>query len=216
VLRLDVATAQDHAPPGVAFGADSTTIINDSVEAKMNRLLPILLFLISAAPAAAVDHPVEGDRMRIQDPGDPSRRRFYFRAVKEAQITGATIADPTIAGATVEVFGAGAGDGNSGAIFLPAANWKPLIAGNGYYYRDHAASHGGITQVRIKRRVVGGALIISARGSSWPYVVSQAQTGVKVRLTIDTRVYCTEFATMFPNRAGIVLGRNNPAPAACN
>jgi hypothetical protein len=180
------------------------------------RLTFVLLAALSAAPALAIDHPLEGDRMRIQDPGNPDRRRFYFRAVKEAQITGMTIADPTLNGATVEVFGAGGGDGSSGAIFLPAANWRPLTAGNGYYYRDHSAAHGGITQVRIKRRVVGGALIISARGANWPYVVTQAQTGVRVRLTIDARVYCALFTTMFPNRAGIVVSRNNPAPPACS
>lgn len=182
----------------------------------MKRLAFALLLVLSAAPAPAIDHPVEGDRMRIQDPGSTTRRRFYFRTVKEAQITGATIADPTVNGATVEVFGAGGGDGNSGVIFLPAANWRPLTAGNGYYYRDHSATHGGITQVRIKRRVVGGALIISARGANWPFVVTQPQTDVRVRLTIDTRIYCALFTTMFPNRAGIVVGRNNPAPAACN
>jgi hypothetical protein len=180
------------------------------------RLTLFLLAALGAAPALAIDHPVEGDRMRIQDPGNPDRRRFYFRAVKEAQITGATIADPTVNGATVEVFGAGGGDGSSGAIFLPAANWRPLTAGNGYYYRDHSATHGGVTQVRIKRRVVGGALIISARGANWPYVVTQPQTAVTVRLTIDTRIYCAQFTTMFPNRAGVVVGRNNAAPAACN
>jgi hypothetical protein len=182
----------------------------------MRSFLFGLLLAINATAVLAVDHPVEGDRMRIQDPGDPARRRFFFRAVKEAEITGATIADPTIAGATVEVFGAGGGDGGSGAIFLPAANWRALTAGNGYVYHDHSAAHGGITQVRIKRRVVGGALIIAARGVNWPYTVTQAQTDVRVRLTIDTRVYCALFTTMFPNRAGIVVGRNNPAPAACS
>lgn len=175
----------------------------------------VLCVIFSAVPALAIDHPIEGDRMRIQDPADSARRRFYFRAVKEAQITAGTIGDPTVSGAMVEVFGSGSGDGSSGIINLPAGNWRPLKAGNGYYYRDHSASAGGITQVRIKRRVVGGALIISARGANWPYVVSQPQTNVAVRLTIGARVYCALFTTMFPNRAGIVVGRNNPAPPAC-
>jgi hypothetical protein len=182
----------------------------------MKRLILGALLALIAAPVTAIDHPIEGDRMRIQDPGDPARRHFYFRATKEAQITGPTIADPTIAGATVEVFGAGGGDGSSGVINLPAANWRPLKSGNGYYYRDYSASVGGVRQLRIKRGSLGGALILSARGANWPYLVTQPQTNVTVRVTIDTRVYCTLFTTMFPNRAGIVVGRGNPAPPACN
>lgn len=182
----------------------------------MKGLLFGLMLALHATAASAIDHPLEGNRMRIQDPGDPARRHFLFRAVKEAQITAATIADPTVAGATVEVFGAGGGDGTSGVIFLPAANWRQLTAGNGYMYRDRSAAHGGITQVRIRRRVGGGALIISARGPNWTYAVTQAQTDVRVRLTIDTRVYCALFTTMFPNRPRIVVGRGNPAPASCS
>lgn len=180
---------------------------------KFAMTLWILTSMVSTA--AAIDYPVAGNILRLEDPGNPDRRIFFFRTVKQPAINISTIQDPTVAGATLEVIGAGAGDGNTGPLFLPPENWDRLNNG-GYYYRDHSAAN-GVSQVRIKpRNTVGGSLHMSGRTPNWGYLVTQAQGDIRVRLTIGTAVYCARFTNYHTNRSGLVFGKANPAPADCN
>lgn len=182
----------------------------------MIRAFVVSAFVLAALTrvTAAIDYPLGGNLLRLEDPGDPHRRIFFFRSLKQSSVTAANIADPTVSGATVQVVGSGAGDGDSSTIQLPAANWRRLRNG-GYYYRDHAATN-GISQVRIRPRAVGGSVYIGGHTATWNYIVAQPQTDVRVRLQIGGSVFCARFGDLQPNRAGMVLGKNNAAPADCN
>jgi len=181
---------------------------------KMAWMAALLIAVASAVPAA--DYPLAVGVLRLDDPPTgPAGRRFRFRVNKQVTITAAIIPDPTIAGATLEVSGSGAGDGTSGVQFLPAANWKVLRNG-GYYYRDRSASN-GVSQVRIAPRgKVSGYVHMSGRSANWQYAVTQPQTAVRIRLAIGGDVYCAEATDLQPNRAGIAYAKANPAPASCN
>ncbi len=181
-------------------------------------------FLVSAlvallgAPGLAIDHPLEGDKLRVRE-ASPERRTFFFRAGHELQLIPGNIADPTIAGATLRVFGDGAGDGDSGILFLPPENWRPMgkpAGSKGYYYLDRTAAV-GVNKVRIMQcENTGGSLKISARGSAWPYSVTQPQGTIRVQLTIADRTYCARLSDLQPNAPGKIVGKKNPAPPDCN
>lgn len=171
-----------------------------------------------ATMAFAADHPVAADKLRILSPASSGKAWFYFRAVKENNVTLGTIADPTTGGATFEVFGSGVGDGSSGLLTLPAENWqaKGTPAGSmGYYYRDHDATH-GVSQVRLQPGAQGGTLWITARGPVWTYPLTQPQTDVFLRLTIGGERYCARFTDLRPNRVGAVVAKGNAIIADCN
>lgn len=180
------------------------------------RIWIVIVALGLVSMAQAVDHPIALGILRLEDPqGHPAGRRFRFRIGKQPEINAATIPDPTVAGATLEVFGTGGGDGSSGVQFLPPTNWRALTNG-GYYYRDHSAAT-GVSQIRIAPRGnSAGLLHMSGRTANWQYAVTQPQATVKIRLTIAGDVYCAEAVDLQPNRAGIVLAKGNPAPADCN
>lgn len=182
---------------------------------KIARIWPVVAMLTVATCVSAIDRPLHGGLVRIHDPGAPSQRHFFFRSVKQATIAAGTIPDPTVDGATLEINGSGGGDGNTGVLVLPAENWTALS--NGFYYRDRAASVGGISQVRIRpRSSIGGALHISARGPSWSFLLVQPQADLRLRLTIGSDVFCARFTDLQPNQAGRLQGKNNPAPLDCN
>lgn len=174
------------------------------------------VLLMTAGSAAAADLPVRGNLIRFRDPGPVSKRRFFFRTVKESNVSLATIGNPIVDGATLHVFGSGVGDGDTGVILLPAENWVPLNNG-GYYYRDQAAASGGVSQVRIRPRgPLGGSIHISAHGTNWAYSLSQPQGTVRVQLTIGGDVFCARFSDLQPNLATRVQGKSNPAPGDCS
>ncbi len=181
--------------------------------------IPILisfLFTAMAATASALDHPLATGVIRLEDPaGHAFQRRFRFRIGKQVQINTATLPDPTFSGATLEVFGTGAGDGNTGVLTLPAATWRRLRSG-GYHYRDHSAINGVSQVLIVPRGSLGGALHISGRTANWPYQVTQPQGTIKVKLTIGTDVYCAAISELQPNRAGIAFGKKAAAPVDCN
>ena len=176
----------------------------------------VTLTLAVAGAAHAVDYPVKGNLLRFRDPGPFSKRRFAFRTVKATNVSIATIGDPIADGATLRVFGAGVGDGDTGVLVLPAANWVPLANG-GYYYRDQAALVGGVTQVRIRPRgPLGGSIHIAARGGNWSYSITQPQSAIRVQLTFGSDVYCALFSDLQPNLLTRIQAKNNPTPPDCN
>lgn len=183
------------------------------------RLLLVPALLVSLGSAGfAVDHPLEGDKMRVRE-ANPTRRTFFFRAGHEPELIPGNIGDPTVAGATLRVFGDGAGDGDSGILFLPAENWRPMgkpAGSKGYYYLDRTAAV-GVNKVRIMQcENTGGSLKISARGANWPFTVTQPQGTIRVQLTIEDHVYCARLSDLQPNAPGKLVGKKNPAPPDCN
>jgi len=184
----------------------------------MHPIVVATLLCLLAPAALAIDHPIDGDKLRVSD-SNPERRSFLFRAGHESQIVAGNIGDPTVAGATLHVFGDGVGDGDSGVIVLPADRWRPLgnpAGSRGYYYLDRTAEF-GVKKVRLMPcETNGGSLKIAALGPNWPFVVTQPQGTVRVQLTIADRIYCARVANMQLNEAGKLFGKKNPAPADCN
>jgi cysteine-rich repeat protein len=181
----------------------------------------LIVGVLAALPAAAAaaDHPIEGDRLRLRDTGDPSRRVARFRAVAEPAIDLATFPDPRLGGATLEIVGTAPGDGSSGAIALDASLWRGLgdpPGSRGYRYVDRDLTT-GVRRVDVRGGAPGGRLVISARGANWPFVVQQPQEQIEVRLTVAGEIYCAEFSgfDFRRNAPPVVLGRFAPPPPDC-
>lgn len=180
------------------------------------RIAICFFILATAATVYGVDRPIAVGVIRSEDPSSSTHlRKFAFRVGKQPAIQAATLPDPTVAGASLRVFGTGAGDGDTGVLSLPAEGWKRLRNG-GYYYRDHSAAN-GVSQVRIvPRGGIGGHLHIGGRTETWGFDVTQPQTALKMHLTIAGDTYCAHITNLQPNRDGITMGRKAPAPADCN
>ena len=156
--------------------------------------ITVALIGVVATLAGASDLPIKGGLLKLQEKS-PALRKFFFRTSKEAQISLATIGDPTVTGATIEVFGSGAGDGNTGVVMLPAAFWRGTgrpAGSNGFVYVDHAATL-GVTRFLLRRSNVGGTVAIAARGTNWPYQLTQPQADITVRLTVGANRFCARF-----------------------
>jgi len=171
----------------------------------------------TATPAATFL--LEGDLLRLRDPGDPARRSAKFKTAHDPALTGMPAADPSVVGATVSFTGLGAGDGDSGTLFLPAAFWSGLgvPAGSaGFKYLDADATT-GIRKVVLKPHASGGSLTVLARGANWPYQLTQPQLGTRVQLRIGGEQYCARFdaSTLAMNAPGRAVGKAAPAPADC-
>src|SRR5207244_2955322 len=74
----------------------------------------------------AADHPIGGDRLLLTDPPNAARRVVRFRAARDPAIDPHVAGDPRSVGATLEVTGAGPGDGATGTISLDAERWIGL------------------------------------------------------------------------------------------
>lgn len=185
------------------------------------RFLAIVLpsFAIVGS-AVAADFPIKGGIMRLQE-REPARRRFFFRSAKQVNISLATIGDPSVSGATLEVFGSGAGDGNTGVINLPPEFWRPLgnPAGNsGYLLIDRDGTNDGVKRVLLKPRAgVGGVLLIVASGIDWPYALGQPQGDITLRFTVGGNVFCAFLPYQETNNLPKkILRKNAPPPPSCN
>ncbi|GIW41450.1 MAG: hypothetical protein KatS3mg076_2027 [Candidatus Binatia bacterium] len=187
-------------------------------------LVPLVtaVFLALMSASLAADHPVEGDFLRLRDPGNPERRVARFRASRDPAIQIDDVPDPRITGADLEIEGTLPGDGSSGTIHLAAALWQGLgkpPGSRGYRYLDPELTT-GVRRVVIRRARNGGAIVIAARKSNWPYTVTQPQGSIHVRLSFGSETYCAAFHTyrrneVTPKGVGIVVGRKAPPPATC-
>jgi cysteine-rich repeat protein len=175
-------------------------------------------FVVAPLVAPAGDHPAEGDKLVIKDPGDASKRRFRFTVARDPAIDPAIGDDPTLVGASLEVTGAGAGDGSTGTLDLMASSWDGLgnpPGSRGYRFTDKAAAM-GVKRVVFKSGGSGGSLKVKGGGENFPYVVTQAQGGpVDVRFTIGADTFCSRFDAFVKNEPGRVKAKNAPAPGDC-
>ena len=186
------------------------------------RMLLLAMALCSAwtCTAGADDYPLAGDRLLLKDAGATNKRRFEFRAARDAGVDPAVLGDLTALGATLEVEGATPGDGDTGPLVLDAARWTGLgqpPGARGYRYRyldrDRTA---GVRRVLLKTGGSGGTLAIAGGGMNWPYALAQAQGGpIDVRLTIGSDVLCGRFSAFAVNGGGKVKGAPSAAPVDC-
>ena len=180
--------------------------------------LVVLALLVAPMAAPAADHPAAGDKLVVKDPGDPAKRRFRFVAARDAAIDPAVAGDPTALGATLEVAGAGAGDGSTGVLALAPSSWNGLgnpPGSRGYRFTDKTGAS-GVKRVVFKGGSGGGSLKVKGGGASFPYALTQPQTGpVDVRFTIGAETFCSRFETFLKNESGRLKAKDAPAPSDC-
>ena len=173
---------------------------------------------LAASTVLAADHPIAGDGLVLKDPvGKPEKRLVSFKALRDLAIDPNQTGDPRTLGATIELTGAGGGDGSTGPIVLTPTLWKGLgnpAGSKGYKYYDKTRAN-GIKQVMFKPGSKGGQLLVSGGGANWPYAVTQPQTAVAVRFAIGGDAYCGNFTSFTKNEAGRVQAKNAVAPANC-
>lgn len=189
------------------------------MRAIVRALVIALPTLAIVGEAVAADLPIKGGIMRLQE-REPARRRFFFRSAKQSNINLGTIGDPSLTGATLEVFGSGAGDGNTGVINLPPQFWRPLgnpAGTGGYLLFDRDGTNAGVKRVLLKPRGgVGGLLLIVGRGLNWPYVLGQPQGDITLRFTVGADVFCAFLPYQETNnRPTKILRKNAPPPPGC-
>jgi len=181
----------------------------------------VFLMLCLPSISEAADHSIAGDKIRITDPADPARRRFFFRTIREPEILATMLDDPRVVSASLEVTGTNAGDGATGTLILPAMTWKGLgspAGTNGYLYYDRTAPS-GVTKVLLRPGQPGGrggTLAITGRGINWPYTITQPQGPISLRFTVGTTTYCAQFVDLAHNRVGSVLATRAAPPPMCN
>ncbi|MFN8544411.1 MAG: PQQ-dependent sugar dehydrogenase [Candidatus Binatia bacterium] len=176
-----------------------------------------MLALATAAAVLAADRPIGGDALTLKDPPSPTRRVVRLKAAKDPAIVPGTGADPTAVGATLEVEGAGPGDGATGPIALDATAWTGLgnpPGSKGYRFTDRTRAT-GVKTVTLKAGNDGGTLAVSGGGSNWTYAITQPQGDVDLRLTIGPDVYCARFTSFDKNQAGLVKAKLAPPPPSC-
>jgi cysteine-rich repeat protein len=180
--------------------------------------LAVVVVGVWVPSAMAVDYPVAGDRLLLKDPGNPSLRRVKFRAAKDLNVDPALLGDPTALGATLEITGAGAGDGTSGVLTLEAGRWTGLgnpPGSKGWKYLDTQRGV-GVKKILLKSGAAGGTLVITGGGAQWPYALTQPQGGpIDVRLAIGSDVVCGRFTIFAANGNGKVKATMALAPADC-
>jgi cysteine-rich repeat protein len=186
------------------------------------RLMVVVWALagILTSDVAAVDRPVAGDRLLLKDTGSLAKRRFKFRAARDAGLDPTTLADPTTLGATLEVVGATAGDGASGVLTLDPGLWQGLgnpAGSRGYKYVDRNRTVGVKRLLLTRAGTSGGTLDITGGGATWPYAVDRAQGGpIDVRFTIGDDVMCARFSTFAANGDDKVKSNGAQAPTSCD
>jgi hypothetical protein len=175
-----------------------------------------LVLVFTGSFAAAADRPIGARKLLLRDGADTAARKIKFKAASEAALTPGLV-DPTASGATLQVFGAGPGDGATGVITLPAAFWTGLgtpPGAKGWRFLDPLVGT-GVKKVVFRSGAAGGTLVVSGGRGAWPYAVTQPQTAVELRFGSGGEAWCAHFSTFAVNQPGKVLGRNAAAPAGC-
>src|SRR4051812_18135840 len=115
----------------------------------MTRTAAWVLLLLAAAPVArAAEHVVLGKKLLIADPtGDPVRRRVVGLGKEGPGSADLVVGDPSITGATVTIFAAGATPSEQ-TLTLPVVGWRPVSGGFTYSNRT---TGGPVRKVVLKR-----------------------------------------------------------------
>ncbi len=162
--------------------------------------------LLQATTAVAHDddhHRLAGDKLSMRDPlAKPHKRKFSFRVKNQLAIQPDMTSNPATFGSSLIVRGAGVGDGDTDVLYLDTANWKAM-GSKGWSYKSKVLAGTGVQKVKLKSGKSGGMLQVKAKGSSWPFVITQPQQNIEISLSIGAHVYCADFG------AGD-LSRNEP------
>ena len=174
------------------------------------------LLLTTTGAAMAADRPIPADRLVVRDVGHPQGPKLRFAADAVPALAPGALADPRTTGGRLEIVGTGDGDGATGVIPLPPGLWSPLGpigAPTGYEYADPARGS-GVKRI-IVRTGTPGSLVIVGGTATMPYLVTQAQSAIDVRLTIGDDVYCARLESFGANGSHRVVGTDAAAPSSC-
>jgi cysteine-rich repeat protein len=174
------------------------------------------LLLTTTGLARAEDRPIPARRLLVRDVSHPQGPKLRFAADAVPALAPGSLADPRTGGGRLEIVGTADGDGATGVIPLPPRLWSPLGpsgAPTGYEYVDPDRGSG------VKRIVVRtgtpGSIVIVGGTAALPYLVTQAQSAIDVRLTIGDDVYCARLASFAANGGHRVVATGAAAPATC-
>jgi outer membrane protein assembly factor BamB len=174
---------------------------------------------VPGTPACAVDVPVEGRSLRVQDRlGDPGRRKLTI-AVRDDAIAVPTpggAGDPTMAGAVVEVTNPFSGERQS--VELPSSGWQP--GGGGYRYKDRNGLLGPCSQALLR----AGRWKVNCRGDGLAFTLDEPTQGTLVATLAvgSASVSCARFGGTIVSDHGFdakgkarFVARKAPKPGSC-
>ena len=132
----------------------------------------IAAFALVAAAAiqpALADQAVLGQKLQLRDPqpGTDATMRKVVICARERTSPDTPVGDPSTGGATLSLFVAASGTGDTQYVPLPAAGWKPK--GTGWAYKDASGSAGPVRIAQIGKSH-GGTLRMKmvALAKVWP------------------------------------------------
>jgi hypothetical protein len=169
-----------------------------------------------ATVAAAADHPLQGEFLRLSEHIRPGVARVRIGAVGALPaVESRSAADPRRTGAVLEVAGEQVLGADAPAVPLPAENWRALgqpPGSRGFRYFD-AFSRFGVRQAALRFGQLA-TLSVAGGGRAWPYRAIGTPANVMVRFRIGDEVFCARFDALRRARGAAVAGHNSP-PANC-
>jgi cysteine-rich repeat protein len=132
---------------------------------------------------ACVDQPIDGVKLRIQRTGE--KQKLLWVARSRTPLSTGTVADPSIAGATLELLSP---SGGSVSMTLPAAGWT--VGGSGAKFKNRDAP-GGSSPVRVAVLRQGRSIKVVARSAG--FALDTPLVGVGLRLVSGTLATCSYF-----------------------
>jgi cysteine-rich repeat protein len=132
---------------------------------------------------ACVDEPIDGARLKLQRRN--GKEKLLWRAKNATPVTSGGVFDPTITGATLEMFSPNAAPVT---MALAASGWTARGPGV-FKFRDSTAASG----VRLASMTRGRSVKITGRSVGFPLTGTGPLTGVGLRLVGGTLATCSFF-----------------------
>jgi len=162
------------------------------------------------APARAADNGVAGKMVLLKDNGKKAKLNALLKDSSVAGITAEELAtlQGSVGGALLE---ACAGNGASGSVELPWANWSMNKKGTLLKYKDKGNTS-GIKVITLKPgkliKIVGKTTVVS---------MDAPLEGLGLRLTTGSETNCALFdpASAKKDVAGLFKAKKSSAPADC-
>ncbi len=129
---------------------------------------------------ACVDEPIDGAKLRLERRN--GREKLLWKAKNATPIASGGVFDPTVTGATLEMFSPNA---QPVSMVLAPGGWT--ARGSGYKFRDRT----GTSPVRVASIVRGRSIKVTGRAVG--FTLTDPLTGVGIRLVGGTLAACSLF-----------------------
>jgi glucose/arabinose dehydrogenase len=206
--RDDIATPDlfvDGAggPVDIIFGPDGALYYVSINTGQVRRV---------ASAVAGGDQPLAGTKLLLKDDLLDAEVKKLTVVAKDAVLLGGSGDDPTVAGGSLRVSGAGFDD----TYALPAGNWSYIGApgdGKGFRYKDRFLADGPVKKAIVK---AGKLVKASGKGAGLGHALGSDPNPVEVELTIGTRRFCASFGGTTTFTADKRFrAKTAPRPAGC-